>query len=299
MKNTRQTTENTFKNDRYIGYGPVKVVAINPNKDALLQMGFKAEEEPVYLAKDSEGIEMVYIDVYFQKTTNALDTLEFSMPIKHRFFLKKKQITSDKGSVLCINDYGNSTFIPIEHAKIKTVPENLSWFKGKYMVACEGQREFTEFLRAFFGIPNLTYKNKAGEIVTINNPSDAEVGLENWLNLFKGDFSEIKIIENYSENKLRVLFGVKTTDDNKNYQQVFYHYFGKINNTSKNQLEKQLTEAINNGRYAGVEFSLEPIHEYNQNIKPTLVKEVDTDLSEMSENPSSVENSGDSDDLPF
>ena len=34
--------------------------------------------------------EMVYIDVYFQKTTNALDTLEFSMPIKHRFFLKKK-----------------------------------------------------------------------------------------------------------------------------------------------------------------------------------------------------------------
>lgn len=296
MKNIKKTTENSSLFSRYIGYGPVTVVAINPNKQELIDMGFKAEEEPVYTQKDENGVKMAFIDVYFQKAITASDTLEFSMPIKHRFFLKLKQITSKNGSVLCINNYGTSTFIPIEHAKLKTVPEKLSWFKTPYMVACEGQREFTEFLRAFFGIPNLTYKNKKGVIVTIDNPSDAEVGLDKWGQLFDGDFSEIKCIKDFPDNKLRVLFGVKTTEDNKVYQQVFNQYFGKINNTSTTQLEKQLSEAIEAGRYAGVTFSLEPIQEYVQNLQYTVVTEVKTSLEDLSSDLSSQE---ESDDLPF
>lgn len=294
MKNTKQTIETNGAYVRYIGYGAVHIVAVNPNKDKLIEMGFKAEEEPVYTSKDADGKEIAYIDIYLKKAVTASDSLEFSMPIKHRFFLKRKQINSQTGSVMCINQYGNSTFIPTEHAKTKTVPANLAWFKGSYVVACEGQKEFTEFLRAFFGIPNLTYKNKKGEIVTINNPSDAEVGLDHWAKLFEGDFSEIKVLEDFPTNKVRVMFGIKTTDDNKVYQQIFSHYFGKINNTTTTQLEKQLEDARTNGRYAGVEFSIDPIVEYSQNLQATVVTEINAAIPT-----NSIEMEEASDDLPF
>lgn len=299
MKNSKPIQENSGSFKRYIGYGTFQIVCVNPNKAKLEELGIKVDTEPVYHGEDADKIPFSYIDVYLKKSNMNNDIPEFL--VKVRFFFKKKAITSKDGkSVLTINNYGVTTFIPGEHAKLKTVPENLSWYKFPYNIAFEGQREFTDFLKAFFGIPNLQYKKADGTIVTIDNPSDAEVGLDSWGNLFKGDFSEIKILENYPENKVRILLGVKKTDDNKLYQDVFMQYFGKVNNTSTAQVTKKLEEAIANGRYSKTEFIVEEIREHIENSTASEIKEVTTVINNTL--PNAIDPSiemEESNDLPF
>ena len=275
MKNVRQVTVNTSNFDRYIGYGVFEFVAINPNKAKLEELlGIKVENEPVYHTV-KENIAESIIDVYMKHSSNEEAPYEF--PLRVRFFLRRKYIYSkDQKSVKVVNKYGEFTFLPVTNVKENSIPENQSWYLGPYKPAFEGQEEFTKFLVAYFGIPTRSYMDKNNVRKTIENISDAEVGLDDWDKIFKGDFSELNVFNQFV-NKIRIAVGVKSVD-NKTYQDVFMQCFIKINNTRTDYLAKCIDEAKKAGRYSNTEFSLEPIRKFSTTLTPSTVKEVNTGI---------------------
>ena len=81
-------------------------------------------------------------------------------------------------------------------------------------------------------------------------------------------------------NKVKVLFGVRTTDDNKQYQAVYNQMFLKNNITDYSKLDADLQERKAAGAYPTTEFTVGDLKEHDVES---------TDLS----------NSGVAGDMPF
>ena len=97
----------------------------------------------------------------------------------------------------------------------------------------------------------------------IDNPEDAEARLDNLSDYFKEDFKEIKEIATYQiDNKVKTLFGVRTTDDNKKYQTVFTDLFLSGGSTNYAKLQKELEARKSQGAYPNTEFEVCPMKEY-------------------------------------
>ena len=117
--------------------------------------------------------------------------------------------------------------------------------------------------------------------VMVDNPEDCEARLDSIAEYFKGNFKELRdAIALQPDNKVKVLFGVRTTDDNKQYQAVYNQMFLKNNITDYSKLDENLQERKAAGAYPTTEFIVSDLKEYNVES---------TDLS----------NSGASGDMPF
>ena len=117
--------------------------------------------------------------------------------------------------------------------------------------------------------------------VMVDNPEDCEARLDSIAEYFKGNFKELRdAIALQPDNKVKVLFGVRTTDDNKQYQAVYNQMFLKNNITDYSKLDADLQERKAAGAYPTTEFTVGDLKEYDVES---------TDLS----------NSGASGDVPF
>lgn len=255
----------------YIGVAPVFVLAVNPNKKELESLyGTELEEAPNYLGEsevgpegDKKKVPQVRID-FFVKTD--VEKCGIETMTKVSFFLNKAyKYNRDSTKVMVINKYGETTWLPIECVKDgAAIPENMKWYDTSDMrPAFIGEAELTDFIKKYLNIPNKSFTTKSGETKFISNLADAEARLDNIDKYFKGDFTELQsVIKLQPKNKVKVMFGVKTTDDNKQYQAVYTQMFLKnaVNDYSK--LDKDFKERQANGSYTNTEFSVEPIHEY-------------------------------------
>lgn len=247
--------------NRYIGIGTFKLLSLNPNKDTINKMfNSSLDKEPEYQTIDKDGNKQIRIDMYFEHVTED-DTLKYIHKVA--FFLKDGKIVSKDGNkIKVINKYGTTTFLPIENFENNTVPENMSWYQTPYTMCYNGQEELINFLIAYFAIPSLQYKDNAtNEFKMIKNPADAEMSLENVAAIINGDLSELKVLKDF-DNKVKILVGIKKTDDNKTYQDTFMQYFIKVNTNNTNFLETKVTESKNNMRYPNTEFEFVPLHKY-------------------------------------
>ena len=68
-------------------------------------------------------------------------------------------------------------------------------------------------------------------------------------------------------NKVKVLFGVRTTDDNKQYQDVYTKMFLSNATSSYDRLSKDVQDRKDNGSYPNTEFVVADLQEYE--IKAT------------------------------
>ena len=113
-----------------------------------------------------------------------------------------------------------------------------------------------------FNIPDvMKYVNNTW--VMVDNPQDCEARLESIEDYFKGDFSELKDVISYQpSNKVKVLFGVRTTDDNKQYQTVYTSMFLKNHVRDYSRLDQDLQERKQQGAFANTEFIVDDLKEY-------------------------------------
>lgn len=249
---------------KYIGVGSFNVVGINPTKAQLeaLYDGATFKDEPVYESKDDAGVSQIRIDIYLKSVAEKNDGIEFIT--KASFFLKKAPFISKSNKIQVINVYGATTWIDVEVAKTGVVPQNLSWYEGPYRPAYIGEEDLTNFLKTYLGIPNKSYRNQAGEVITIKNPADAEARLDNIDKYFTGNVKELAdIIAFQPSNKIKASIGIKTTDDNKQYQVVYTKKFLKNGVTDYSKLDAEIKATQEAGGYKNTEFSAEPLHEYS------------------------------------
>ena len=261
---------------KYTGVGSVGVLAVNPNKETLEKLyNTTINDDPSYLSEVEVGPEgnkytvpQVRIDFIVQTDPEKCNGID--MKTKIPFFITKEvRYNRDRSKVQVINKYGETTWLPIENTKSGTIPSNLNWFEpADFRPAYIGEEDLTGFLKAYLNIPNKSYRKSNGEVVELPNKADAEARLDKIENYFKGDYSELReAISLQPKNRVKGLFGVRTTEDGKQYQAVYVQKFLKNSVTDYSKLDAELQDRKAAGAYPTTEFEVCDLKEYT--IEPT------------------------------
>lgn len=264
-----ETKEVSFK--RYTGIGNVNVLAINPTKAELAKLGREVEEEPVYVT-EKDGVKSIRLSLYV-KPIEIDETLTISFFIRNQRFASK-----DKGTFQVIDSYGRTAWVTEEQLKNHDIPVysngNAASIANNYRPAFSGEDNFTQFIKTYLGIPNLTaYVDGQWVPNPKVTPADCEVRFDHVDRWFNNDIKEAKDAFAYQPNNtIQVLFGVRTDDQNREYQTFFIDKFfrgikttdGKYQSEGfAKELDKITTNPATSGRYANTEFTFGPLKEYS------------------------------------
>lgn len=273
---------------RYIGVAPVFVLAVNPNKAELEKLyNTQLKNDPEYLGEvevgeDKHKVQNVRLDFIVKTDAEKCGGIEFTTKVP--FFIRKEyRYNRDKTKVQVIDKYGRTAWVTIEQAKAHEIPvykNGPANIDKDYRPLYSGEEELTKFIKVYLNIPNvMKYVNNTW--VMVDNPEDCEARLENITEYFNGNFKELRdVIALQPNNRVKVLFGIKTTDDNRQYQAVYNQMFLRNITTDYSKLDENLQERKAAGEYPTTEFTVCDLKEYN--VEPT-------DLS----------NSGAAGDMPF
>jgi len=157
-------------------------------------------------------------------------------------------------------------------------------------MACVGEADLVGFLKSYLCVGDVfNYVN--GAWVLKDDAENYVFGLEHIKDYFTGDFSEIKeAIKLQPNNKVKLLYGVRTTDEGKQYQAVATRNGMVLRNSAGSnalaRLEKELASAKEAGSYSNVEYKVQELTEF------------DVKATDLSSAPSEDSTSTD-DDLPW
>ena len=224
------------------GLVPMMVVAVNPSKKELEAIyGRDLDKEPEYLSADEQGVKKLRIDFIMKTVVNDKLGCNEEIITKVPFFLDDKPAyTSDGSKVYMLNLYGENACIPVEDAKKNTLPDNMQWYNTtKMRPAYRGEIELVGFLKQYLGIPNRAFKDKV-----IPDVSKAEIQLEKIKNYFNGDIKEFVSVVNLRKptNIILLAGGVRTTDDNKQYQAWYLKKPLKYGTTNLDYIKRDIAE---------------------------------------------------------
>jgi hypothetical protein len=300
---TQESTEAQEGFKRYIGYANSYVVAVNPSKAELEKIyGRELEKEPEYVGEDEQG-KYVRIDFIVKTDPNGGANPKKNIPghgieiINHAMItLRPTPATNQDGDQVTVFDrYGNYARMLKADADAHKKPVSVN---GKdlrvdtdYKIACVGQDLLLHFLKTYLGMGcGFDYKN--GVWVKKDNAADDEFVLEKIKNYFTGDVSEIReAIAFQPNNKIKLLYGVKTSEDGKEYQAVCmrdrFILRSSANETAIAKMDADLQDAYNRGSFSNITYKVQPLAEYE--VEPT----------DLSSAPSGNKGSEDSDALPW
>lgn len=262
-------SKETTEIKRYIGIAPVQVLAINPSKKELESIyNTTLEKEPEYLGStERDGKNIPYVRIDFIIKTNPEKSNGVDMISKVSFFVRKAFMTNrDNTKVKVVDKYARTAWVTQDEFKNKLVPQYKNGparIDNNYRALYAGEEELLGFVKNYLGI------NDVDEFVDGNwrmraNPQDYEAGFNDMEKWFGGDISEIKnAIALMPNNYIKLLFGVRHTDDGREYQDVFNRATLKYSTRKNTSLEKALTEAKNNGAYVNTDFEICDLKEFN------------------------------------
>lgn len=263
----KETTDVVIK--RYIGVAPVKVLAVNPTKAEMEKIyGTDIENDPIYVGKvDINGQSYNNVRLDFIVATDEEKT-GVSMTTKVAIFVREQyRYNRDMSKVQVIDKYGRTAWVTKEQAQSHEVPVYANGQPANidkdYRPCYVGEEDLTNFIKAYLNIPNvMKYVN--GTWVLVDNPQDCEARLDNIKDYFRGDFRELKdIMALQPNNKVKVLFGVRTNDEGRQYQAVYTNMFLKNGVTDYSKLDADLQERKAAGAYPTTEFKVCEFKEYN------------------------------------
>lgn len=263
----KETTDVVIK--RYIGVAPVKVLAVNPTKAEMEKIyDTDIENDPVYVGKvDINGQSYNNVRLDFIVATDEEKT-GVSMTTKVAIFVREQyRYNRDMSKVQVIDKYGRTAWVTKEQAQNHEIPVYANGQPANidkdYRPCYVGEEDLTNFIKAYLNIPNvMKYVN--GTWVLVDNPQDCEARLDNIKDYFRGDFRELKdIMALQPNNKVKVLFGVRTNDEGRQYQAVYTNMFLKNGVTDYSKLDADLQERKAAGAYPTTEFKVCEFKEYN------------------------------------
>ena len=271
---TQESKEATeFK--RYVGVGSSFVVAVNPTKEELEAIyGREQANDPEYVVDTDNGKEahITFVVKTDPAVNNGIEIINRAM-----FTLRNAPAYNrDQTKVQVIDKYGNTTWADTEVAKAKgkilTANGNDAKIAPDYRMACVGEADLIEFLKPYLGVGDAFNYINGSWVLKNGNLDDYLFGLEHIKDYFTGDFSELKeALALQPNNKVKLLYGVRTADDGKQYQTVVVRHGFVLPNYAGSKtferLEKELARAKDNGSFASTELRVQELAEYN--VAPT------------------------------
>ena len=260
---------------RYIGVASVFVLGVNPLKEELEKFyGRTLDNAPEYLGEAEVGdtkVPQARLD-FIVKADPEKYLDEHNQPLnfvsKVSLFIRRAyRYNKDNTKVQVKDKYGRFAWVTVEQAKAHEVPvysNGPANIDKDYRPAYIGEEELIKFLIAYLNIPACQrYIDGKWVMNDADKLSDSEASLEHIEDYFKGDFSELKTIIGYQpNNKVKVLFGVRNTDDNKQYQTAYTRMFLKNGVSDYSKLDKDVKETQNSGALSTSEFDCTELHEY-------------------------------------
>lgn len=267
---TKESTEAGESFKRYVGVGSSYVLAVNPTKAELEKIeGREIANDPEYLVDGENGKEA---RIVFSVKTDPESNNGIEITNRAMFILRNTpSYNRDNTKVQVIDKYGNFAWAATEDAKAhKALGGKID---AGYRIARVGECALVDFLKNYLVVPEAySYQNGNWVKKSDEEAAKGEFMLENIDDYFKGDFSEVKgAIALQPNNKVKLLYGVRTTDDNKQYQTVCTREQMTLKNNSTaaglQRLEKQLMEAKNRGAFPTTEYKVQELAEYT--VEPT------------------------------
>lgn len=227
--NSNPSDEKVFKEIKlYTGIANVKVVSINPTKKGLEKLGYKPQNDPVYLTSEPiEGQEgekkKLRLDFHLVGESPEGDKIM----TKVAFFLEDEyRLNKDKTKSEWINDFGRTAWS--EEGSPEDAPTGLTWFKHETArQAFIGEADLHLFL-----------------INWLNIGPDDEAKMDNFKALFAEDYSEINgLLKGNKDNEIRVLLNVREGK----YQSVYSRYFDRASNKRTNYWASHIKSQTDGG----------------------------------------------------
>jgi len=292
---TSNSNSNNSSTDfaRYIGVAALHVIAVNPDMATLNKYGFNVDKEPEYVKTMG--------DAQYGNTRLlcAIDDLP-DKPLVSLYFRAFTEVQNNASNTKAkvIDKYGNTAWATREEIKAKEIPVYANGKKAiidqNYRPCHRGEEELIKFIKTYLRVTPYQYKDrKTGQFVLSKNPG--ECAFEHWKMLAAGDGKELQeALDLNPDGLIRVILGVRTTDDNKTYQTFIPAEFLSYGSTPVQKDGKRIytyaQHIIDNwqkdGRNSNETYSAEPVKEYNP--KPSDVEEFE---------PTPFDD--DPDDLPF
>ena len=254
---------------RYIGVGSVQVVAINPNKKELEELfGTEIENEPVYIGtqeQDGKSIRFARLDLVLKtvpENNNGIETVNrMSMFIRDQY-----RYNRDQTKIQVIDKFGRTAWVTKEELQSHTIPTYSTGRKANldadYRPVYQGEEDVTNFFKAFLNIPSpMVYKNK--EWVMADNLDECVARFDNIAKTFAGDFKEfVEVWKLQQHNKVKVLYGIRTTSEGKQYQTFYTRMFLRNSQSNYDRLEDDVKATQESGALSTSEFRVVPLQEY-------------------------------------
>lgn len=286
----KESTEATgYK--RYIGVGAAFVKAVNPNKKEMEALyGREQENEPEYVGTvERDGKDIPNVRISFITNPDPEKYGE-GILIPHTYFLRREyRYNSDKTKVQVIDKYGRTAWVTIEQAKNHEIPmysNGPANLDKDYRPAFVGEEELTQFLINYLNIPNvMKYDRANNKWYLVDNPQDSECRLDEIEKYFKGDFTELRsAIALQPTNKVKILYGVRTSDDNKQYQTTYTRMTLKNSVTDYSKLDADVMEMKSRSTSASVaqtEYRVDDFQEYKIEATPITESTATTESSDL------------------
>ena len=275
----KESTEGDFK--RYIGVAPCYIKGINPNKAQLEEIYERPQEkEPEYVGEVevTEGnnkVKYANVRLSFLALPDPEKVHIELKPISTTLFLQNRyRYNRDQTKVQVIDKYGRTAWVTIEQAKNHEIPmysNGPANLDKDYRPAYVGEEELTNFLIAYLNIPSvMRYNNTEKKWYMVEHPEDSECRLDHIADYFKGNFSELReALALQPTNKVKILFGIRTDNEGRQYQTAFTQMFLKNSVSDYSKLDAAVQERKNAGAYSTTEFEATDFHEYS--VKSTTL----------------------------
>lgn len=267
---------------RFIGVGSVKVKGVNMTKDEMSSFySTTIENDPVYVTEkqDNEGNSYKQARISFFVEADKEKYPDIDMKTTVNFFVDSRyQYNKDKTKIKVIDKYGRTAWPTVEQAKNHQIPVYANGpanLDADYRPCYRGEDRLTDFIINYLNItPVMEYVNSSW--VMSQHPEDSECRLDNIQEYFKGNFKEISdICKLLPENKVKVLFGVRTVDGNM-YQTAFTSTTMRNGSSKFTRISDDLENSKAAGAFSDTTFELCDLKEFVQN-NTADVKESDLD----------------------
>lgn len=293
----------------YTGVGAVKVLAVNPSKEEMEKIyGRTIDNDPVYVSEteiEGKKIPSVRISFIVKVVGKKNNGIEFTT--SHNFFIQRQYRKGNQSSKYQVIDkFGRTAWATpcttenpdgdfkivngkFEVVKIPTYSNGPANIDIDYRPCFVGEEELTTFLKNYLDIPNVQiYDNGQWVKNTKVEEDDCICRLDYIDNYFKSDFKELREYLAYQpENVVKIGFGIRTTNDNKQFQTTYPQWSAKNKVIDYSKFVNEINNRKQNGGLANTEFEFTDLHEYvvnpsvpTENNKDSFVESI---LSE--ENP--------------
>ena len=222
----REVSENSGSGGiKFTGLTLVSPLIVNPNKEQLGKMGIQVDEEPKYLStetdeKTAKQYPKVRLTFYFLKEHGEGEARQ-NIVINHSVFLEgKANYSNDASKIEVIDKFGKGFYMDVNDFRNKNF-EKAEYLDHASIAACySGQSQLIGLMRTLVG-SSKDDETTLRDLSVNNDPKNLFApGGQAELNM---TIAEVKKVG----NKVKVLLGIRSTEDGKHYQDIFPYNIGR------------------------------------------------------------------------